>query len=190
MKITKADFGKYCVIKCKLDGDTFEKLSSLPGYKKWVGRDLLFDPTGANIERLYKFFPNAEWDESAMPDLDKYIRNLKDMEENLRMKNADLPSDDDYDFKTKPFDHQRKAFYMSRDKKAFALLMEQGTGKTKVIIDNAAYLYGKGEITALVVIAPNGVHRNWIREVNTHMPDWCPRKSFYYTSNMTKSRVT
>ena len=189
VKITKADFGKYCVIKCKLDGDTFEKLSSLPGYKKWVGRDLLFDPTGANIERLHKFFPNAEWDESAMPDLDKYIRNLKEMEENLRMKEADLPSNDDYDFKTKPFDHQRKAFYMSRDKKSFALLMEQGTGKTKVIIDNAAYLYGKGEITALVVIAPNGVHRNWIREVNTHMPDWCPRKSFYYTSNMTKSRV-
>ena len=189
VKITKADFGKYCVIKCKLDGDTFEKLSSLPGFKRWVGRDLLFDPTGANIERIHKFFPDAEWDESAMPELDKYISNLKAMEENLKMKKADLPVNDDYNFKTKPFDHQRKAFYISRDKKSFALLMEQGTGKTKVIIDNAAYLYGKGEITALVVIAPNGVHRNWIREVNTHMPDWCPRSSFYYTAGMNKKRI-
>ena len=189
VKITKADFGKYCVIKCKLDGDTFEKLSSLPGFKRWVGRDLLFDPTGANIERIHKFFPEAEWDESAMPELDKYISNLKAMEENLKMKKADLPVNDDYNFKTKPFDHQRKAFYISRDKKSFALLMEQGTGKTKVIIDNAAYLYGKGEITALVVIAPNGVHRNWIREVNTHMPDWCPRSSFYYTAGMNKKRI-
>jgi hypothetical protein len=189
VKITKADFGKYCVIKCKLDGDTFEKLSSLPGFKRWVGRDLLFDPTGANIERIHKFFPEAEWDESAMPELDKYISNLKAMEENLKMKKADLPVNDDYNFKTKPFDHQRKAFYMSRDKKSFALLMEQGTGKTKVIIDNAAYLYAKGEITALVVIAPNGVHRNWLKEVQTHMPDWCPRSSFYYTSGMNKKRI-
>ena len=84
MIISKADFGKYCVIKCKLDGDTFDKLSSLPGYKKWIGRDLLFDPTGANIDKLRKFFPDAEWDESALPMLDKYIENLKELERNLK----------------------------------------------------------------------------------------------------------
>ena len=189
MIITKAEFGKYCVIKSKLDGDTFEKLSTLPGFKKWVGRDLLFDPTGANIDRIHKYFPNAEWDESASPELDKYISNLKAMEENLKMKEAELPDNDDFKFKTKPFDHQRKAFYMSRDKKAFALLMEQGTGKTKVIIDNAAYLYSKGEINSLVVIAPNGVHRNWVKEVSTHIPDWCPHKTFYYSSGMNKKRI-
>ena len=189
MKITKADYGKYLVIKSKLDGDTFEKLSTLPGFKRWVGMDLLFDPTGANIDRLHKYFPNAEWDESASPALDQYISNLKEMEANIKMKTSELPSNDDYNFKTKPFEHQRKAFYKSRDKKSFALLMEQGTGKTKVIIDNASYLYGKGEITALVVIAPNGVHRNWLKEIDIHMPDWCPRDSFYYSSGMTKKRV-
>tara|TARA_R100000544_G_scaffold21244_2_gene10413 strand:- start:706 stop:2403 length:1698 start_codon:yes stop_codon:yes gene_type:complete len=189
MIITKADYGKYLVIKSKLVGDTFEKLSTLPGFKKWVGRDLLFDPTGANIDRIRKYFPEAEWDESASPALDQYISNLKEMEANIQMKKAELPSNDDYDFKTKPFDHQRKAFYMSRDKKSFALLMEQGTGKTKVIIDNAAYLYAKGEITSLVVIAPNGVHRNWLKELDIHMPDWCIRKSFYYSSGMTKKRI-
>jgi len=189
MKITKADYGKYLVIKSSLGGDTFEKLSTLPGFKRWVGRDLLFDPTGANIERLHKYFPEAEWDNSALPDLDRYIFNLQQMEENIKMKKSELPSNDDYDFKTKPFEHQRKAFYMSRDKEAFALLMEQGTGKTKVIIDSAAYLYGKGKITALVVIAPNGVHRNWLKEIDIHMPDWCTNQSFYYTSGMTKKRI-
>ena len=189
MIITKADYGKYLVIKSKLVGDTFEKLSTLPGFKKWVGRDLLFDPTGANIDRIRKYFPEAEWDESASPALDQYISNLKEMEANIQMKKAELPSNDDYDFKTKPFDHQRKAFYMSRDKKAFALLMEQGTGKTKVIIDNAAYLYAKGEITSIVVIAPNGVHRNWLKEIDIHMPDWCIRNSFYYSSGMNKKRI-
>lgn len=37
------------------------------------------------------------------------------------------------------------------------------TGKTKVIIDNACYLYKTGKIDALVIVAwPNGVHRNWV----------------------------
>ena len=113
MLITKADFGKYCLIKSKLDGDTFEKLSSLPGFTKWVGRDLLFDPTGANIDKLRQFFPDAEWDESAMPMLDKYINNLKELEKNLKAKTENLPSNDDFDFRTKPFEHQRRAFYLS-----------------------------------------------------------------------------
>tara|TARA_R100000329_G_scaffold150886_1_gene145007 strand:+ start:14977 stop:16671 length:1695 start_codon:yes stop_codon:yes gene_type:complete len=189
MIIKRADFGKYCIIESRLEGDTFEKLSSLPGFKRWIGRDLLFDPTGANIERIHKFFPNAEWDKSAAPALDKYIENLKALEETRKFKEKPLPTNDDFKFKTKPFEHQRKAFYMSRDKKEFALLMEQGTGKTKVIIDNAAYLYSKGRINSLIVIAPNGVHRNWIKEIETHMPDWCPYKSFYYTAGMSQKRI-
>lgn len=189
MLITKADFGKYCLIKSKLDGDSFEKLSSLPGFKKWVGRDLLFDPTSANIDRIRKFFPDAQWDDSASPALDKYIKNLKELEDNLKMKEKDFKDIGDYKFKTKPFDHQRKAFYLSRDKKEFALLMEQGTGKTKVIIDNGAYLYSKDEISAMVVIAPNGVHRNWLKEIDTHLPDWCPRSKFYYYSGMSKKHL-
>tara|TARA_B100001057_G_scaffold231658_1_gene231914 strand:+ start:11073 stop:12776 length:1704 start_codon:yes stop_codon:yes gene_type:complete len=189
MLITKADFGKYCLIKSKLDGDSFEKLSSLPGFKKWIGRDLLFDPTSANIDRIKKFFPDAEWDDSASPALDKYINNLKELEDNLKMKEKDFKDMGDYKFKTKPFDHQQKAFYLSRDKKEFALLMEQGTGKTKVIIDNGAYLYSKDKISAMVVIAPNGVHRNWLKEIDTHLPDWCPRETFYYYSGMGKKHL-
>jgi hypothetical protein len=189
MLITKADFGKYCLIKSKLDGDSFEKLSSLPGFKKWIGRDLLFDPTSANIDRIKKFFPDAEWDDSASPALDKYINNLKELEDNLKMKEKDFKDMGDYKFKTNPFDHQQKAFYLSRDKKEFALLMEQGTGKTKVIIDNGAYLYSKDKISAIVVIAPNGVHRNWLKEIDTHLPDWCPRETFYYYSGMGKKHL-
>ena len=189
MKITKAPFGKYCMASVNLGGGNFDKLNSLPGFKKWVGRDLMFDPTGANIERIHKYWPDAEWDESVSDILDEYILKLKTAEETLKLKKDDLPSTDDFDFKTKPFDHQRRAFYMSRDKDSFGLLMEQGTGKTKVIIDNAAYLYAKGEITALVVIAPNGVHRNWLNtEIPFHMPDWCIHNSVFYTSGMNKKQ--
>ena len=68
--------------------------------------------------------------------------------------------------------------------------MEQGTGKTKVIIDSAAYLYANGAIDCMVVIAPNGVHRNWLStEMPTHLPDWCPSKSMYYQSSMSKNKL-
>jgi Zn-finger nucleic acid-binding protein len=77
-----------------------------------------------------------------------------------------------YQFKTEPWAHQREALKQSWDKKYFALLMEYGTGKTKVIIDNAGILFERGEIDALFIIAPNGVHEQWITEqLPMHMPE-------------------
>ena len=185
MRIKLAQRG-YCLASTKLDGNSIQALSSLPGFKKWVGRDLLFAPTGANINHLHKFWPDAEWDEDAQHVLDEYIQSLKEADQVRSVKSDSVEDLGDFLFKTQPYDHQRKAFYLSRDKSAFALLMEQGTGKTKVIIDNAAYLYAQGKITALVVIAPNGVHRNWLsREIPTHMPDWCKHEAVYYYSGMT-----
>lgn len=72
---------------------------------------------------------------------------------------------------TKPFAHQAEIFEASKDLKAFAFLWEQGTGKTKPNIDTACALWERGEIDAVVVVAPNGVHRNWLTdELPTHMP--------------------
>lgn len=184
LTIAKAQRG-YCLAKVKLEGNSIQALSSMPGFKKWVGRDLMFAPTGANITHLHKHWPDAKWDDDVQPVLDKYIRSLEEAEEIHKQKGSGFVDAGDFSFKTKPYDHQRKAFYLSRDKEAFALLMEQGTGKTKVIIDNAAYLYGRDEISALVVIAPNGVHRNWLsKEIPAHMPDWCHYKSVFYYSGI------
>ncbi len=77
-----------------------------------------------------------------------------------------------YEYKTTPFDHQREIFDKHKDRAAFALFWEQGCGKTKPVIDNVAYLYEKDEVNGLLVVAPNGVHRNWITdEIPVHMPD-------------------
>ena len=184
LTIAKAQRG-YCLAKVKLEGNSIQALSSMPGFKKWVGRDLMFAPTGANITHLHKHWPDAKWEDDVQPVLDKYIQSLEEAEEIYKQKGSGFVDAGDFSFKTKPYDHQRKAFYLSRDKEAFALLMEQGTGKTKVIIDNAAYLYGRDEISALVVIAPNGVHRNWLsKEIPAHMPDWCHYKSVFYYSGI------
>jgi len=49
-----------------------------------------------------------------------------------------------YKFKTKPYEHQLTALQHSWDKETFALFMEMGTGKSKVLIDNIALLYDRG----------------------------------------------
>lgn len=76
-----------------------------------------------------------------------------------------------YKYRTEPFSHQRRVFEETADLRAYGLFWEQGTGKTKAIIDTVAYLYEQGKIDTLIVIAPNGVHRNWITdEIPVHMP--------------------
>ena len=68
-----------------------------------------------------------------------------------------------------PFRHQAIEFELNRNKRQHAYRMEQGTGKTKVACDKSIHLFLEDKIDAMVVIAPNGVHRNWIeREVPKH----------------------
>ena len=82
-----------------------------------------------------------------------------------------------YKFKTKPYGHQLDALDASWDKENFAYFMEMGTGKSKVLLDNAAMLYDKGEINALLLIAPKGVYKNWYdSEIPTHLPDHVDKK--------------
>ena len=77
----------------------------------------------------------------------------------------------EYRFKTKPFKHQLKALEESWSRQVWAWFMEMGTGKTKVCIDNIAMLYDSGKIDRALVIAPNGIKRNWRNELSVHMAD-------------------
>lgn len=79
---------------------------------------------------------------------------------------------DKYPFKNKPFLHQ--AAYLQRFYKhaQVALFAEMGTGKSFMLINNAAMLYDKGEINAMLIVAPKGVYRNWYSsEIPKHMPE-------------------
>ena len=67
-----------------------------------------------------------------------------------------------YKYKTEPFEHQIEAIKnISGHPFNFALFMEQGTGKTKTTIDILENLYLAGKIRQVMIIAPNGVHRQW-----------------------------
>ena len=77
-----------------------------------------------------------------------------------------------YFYKSKPFPHQHEEFTKHGLDLVRGIFWEQGVGKTKPTIDTAGALYERGIIDALAVLAPNGVHRNWLSdEIPAHMPD-------------------
>lgn len=77
----------------------------------------------------------------------------------------------DYKFGTKPYAHQEAAFLTSRDREAYAYLMEQGTGKTKVIIDNFCWLFQEGKINGVLIVCPKNMVKTWaLKELPAHVP--------------------
>jgi len=73
---------------------------------------------------------------------------------------------------------------MSWSRPTFAVLFEQGLGKTWVALATAERLVEAGEIDGLFVLAPNGVHINWTRhELPEHFGldyvsiDWSSQRS-------------
>lgn len=91
----------------------------------------------------------------------------------------------EYPFKTEPFKHQREEWLRSREEEARAIFWEQGTGKSKLIIDTACWLWLRGLIDGVLVVAPNGVHRNWVeKEIPDHVPDEVIKhvRAFHYQS--------
>jgi len=70
-----------------------------------------------------------------------------------------------------PFTHQLEKWRAQRERIFWANFWEQGTGKSCKLLMDAAWLYSRGEIDGMIVLAPNGVHRNWITdEIPTHWP--------------------
>lgn len=77
-----------------------------------------------------------------------------------------------YNPRTKQFSHQQEQLATHGLKPAWGLLWEQGTGKSKELIDEACALYSAGKIDAAVVLAPGGVHLNWqTDELPKHVPE-------------------
>jgi len=83
--------------------------------------------------------------------------------------------------------HQQQAISKAWGKEAFAYLMEQGSGKTATILVEAQRLFLAGEINALLVFAPNAVHRNWLLEAEKFLS--VTYKAFAWSASLTKSET-
>lgn len=62
------------------------------------------------------------------------------------------------------FRHQQELLDKTCDEVAWAVLFEQGLGKSAPVIRTAEHLYRQDRIDGVIVVAPNGVHRNWVSD--------------------------
>ena len=75
----------------------------------------------------------------------------------------------DFDFKTKPFDHQIDGFNYGLTHNAWLLGDEQGLGKTWQVINIAlAKRRINGYKHCLIICGVNGLKWNWVKEIHTH----------------------
>ena len=94
-----------------------------------------------------------------------------------------------FKYKTQPYEHQRIALERSYDKINYAYFMEMGCGKSKVLIDNMAWLYENKEIDTAIVVAPKGVYRNWqTSEIPAHLHDDIEREVYVWNPNPNKTQ--
>lgn len=140
-------------------------LPSLEGSRSWIrgGKAVSFEPTRRNLDLLAGSLPSLEIE-----------RPHSDTESAEEWASEFSAGEAPYHSKTTPYAHQKRALEKMRKKAAFALFMEQGTGKTKVAIDRAGELFSAGLITGVLVVSKKGVHRQWIAsEVPAHLGvDW------------------
>jgi|TARA_R100001460_G_scaffold21444_1_gene43801 SNF2 family DNA or RNA helicase len=93
----------------------------------------------------------------------------------------------EYNFKTKPYDHQHQAWKDSWSAEYYALFMEMGTGKSKVAIDTIGALYTTEKINAALIVAPKGVYDNWVKgEIPAHLSDNVKRMIVRWTPSSAK----
>ena len=91
-----------------------------------------------------------------------------------------------YEFETEPYGHQREALEESWAAEYYALFMEMGTGKSKVVIDTIGVLYEEGRVNAALIVAPKGVYDNWVRgEIPLHLPSRIPRALLRWSASKT-----
>lgn len=80
---------------------------------------------------------------------------------------VDIPLN--FEFKTKPFQHQIESFKFALNHNRFLLGDEQGCGKTKQVIDIAvAKKQNNGYKHCLIICGVNGLKWNWKNEVEIH----------------------
>lgn len=71
------------------------------------------------------------------------------------------PVDTQFNFHRPPMQHQLDVFNRHKDDLYHGFLMDMGTGKTKLTIDNACYLYHMGWVSAILIVAPKGMYHQW-----------------------------
>lgn len=137
----------------------------------------------STIVQLIRGIPGAQWNaklrrwELRSEQLAAALRTLAGVPTKLEIQQSfefkppqEEVADVDYVFRTKPYDHQRRGLALGAATREFAYLMEQGTGKTKTVVDLLSYLKMLGRVEGGLIIVPKAVLYSWQNEINEHSP--------------------
>ncbi len=166
-----------------------EKVRAFP-QRKYSEREgaWLVPLTDPNVEYLTNNWEPATWEltDAARVMLDYHLKtravaDVKLQERLAYLQDQAVVEPEGYLYATQPHGHQTIAFSSARTAEYFALLMEMGTGKSKVVVDvicdrarRARVEWERGgrngpapQLRALVV-APKTVTHNWLLELQKH----------------------
>jgi SNF2 family DNA or RNA helicase len=150
---------------CNVIWDRDEKLGTgltqfllvVAGRKNFLrsGMGYWFETSQRNIEHWLELFPNCKF-----VDERQKSRVNKEHEILISPKKPRPP----FQMVHPQYQFQERGFEKTKDLKISALFMGTGTGKTKMTIDKAVWLWCKHEIEALLILTKKGVHEQWVDE--------------------------
>ena len=138
-------------------------------------------PYDQKIVDVVRTYPNRYWNKDNK-EWELPFKCFKDFIDSLPEQNFDIHGDwrafepkkkvelpSNFEFKTKPFQHQIEGFNYGLNNDRWLLGDEQGLGKTKQVIDIAvAKKLVKGYKHCLIICGVNGLKWNWVNEIRTH----------------------
>lgn len=144
------------------------------GYARWDSKDKswILPHSALNLEAIKKAFPSivcgptlrGEDKVEAENLLEAELRKYLPLQREIEIK--------DFKFKTTPQWHQRVTFHFARSLDQTAIFLEQGLGKTKIMIDLVTWRFRKEQITRSFYVCPNSVVPQWgTEDVTKHLHD-------------------
>jgi SNF2 family DNA or RNA helicase len=164
----------HLVISFTYNADYVARIKNLPG-RRWSKMEGWLVPlTVEAIDRVRELFPTESvFLSEQLLDFQEQRLKMSKVVEAAKTQPVELPKN--FVFVTPPFDHQRLAASLLLANPAFALFMEMGTGKTKVVIDVVGHLatsWADWHVNRkkTLVVCPLSVVENWKVEAAKHQP--------------------
>jgi len=162
--------------------DTVDLIKGFPE-RKWSAQDYEWRVplTENNVAYLRSYFLEEEMeiDDEARVAI-SYIEKTREFEEKKARRRWEYLFNDKvhevpHKFHTEPYRHQTVALDSMHNAEYFALLMEMGTGKTKVVLDEALWCARESDDPyRVLIVAPKSLLLNWRAEIGKHLPEDFP----------------
>lgn len=152
--------GDYATLTGPFPFPFIRSINALAGRKSWDGtRTVKILATASNVRILKGMDYEIEWsDNSGELAAQEELENLATQHTIVE------PITLDYRPGREFYKHQKEILALSWQRRVYALFLEMGLGKTTILIATIALLYLSRKLTGALIIAPKGVHLQWIEE--------------------------